>query len=99
MFFLPALFLLALNFPLYSIDTLGVEGGANKPGSLPLSFFESSDASSSIARILAIDKGTNGIKFNDPYNTGRVFNAWAGTFRGTINNQNSNRTVAKHSAR
>lgn len=90
LFFLPALFLLVLNFPLYSIDTLGVEGGANKPGSLPLSFFESSDASSSIARILAIDKGTNGIKFNDPYTTGRVFNAWAGTFRGTINNQNSN---------
>ena len=90
MFFLPALFLLVFNFPLFSIDTLGVEGGANKPGSLPLSFFESSDASSSMARILAIDKGTNGIKFNDPYNTGKVFNAWAGTFRGTINNQNSN---------
>ncbi len=89
--FVSILILMIFTTPLKAIDTLGVEGGANNPKDLPAIYFDKlTGISSSVARVIAVDKGTNGIKFNDPYNSGRVFNAWAGTFRGTINSQNTN---------
>lgn len=85
------LFILVLTKPLQAIDTLGVAGESNKLTNFPITYFDNlSGTSSSIARVIATAKGTNNIKFNDPYNTGNVFNAWAGTFSGTINSQNSN---------
>ncbi|MCA0387272.1 MAG: choice-of-anchor A family protein [Bacteroidetes bacterium] len=77
----------AVVFP---IDTLSVSGTESNT-KFPAEFFVSRDGiTSSIAKVLAVDKGTSGIKFTDPYNPTKIFNAWAGTFKGEINSQTEN---------
>jgi len=45
---------------------------------------------SSLAQILATNKGTNNIQFRNPYNSSQIFLTWAGDFTGKVDGNNAN---------
>ncbi|MCK6603551.1 MAG: choice-of-anchor A family protein [Ignavibacteriaceae bacterium] len=87
-FFLLIISFLILNNTTFSNspDTVSSDASGARFGS----FITPAGTTTTLARVTATDRGTNNMKFTNPYNPPQVFTTWAGTFKGDVDGNAAN---------